>query len=524
MDYKTTATPRATIGDIPVFCAFDELVDIGKVVPNPKNPNTHPKSQIELLAKIIRAQGWRSPITVSNRSGLIVKGHGRLQAAILLETDKVPVDYQNYATEAEEIADLTADNRLAELADMNTTMLADVLAEFDTGEMPLELTGYTESDMEEILASIAGGDDAEPNDQDTDREQPLPPMSKPGDLWILGSHRLICGDATNEDTINLLMDGETGAMVHTDPPYGVSYETKSGKFGMIRNDEKTHDELYNRLLLPVFNLYRKHTKERAAFYIWHASSTRRDFEDAMTAAGLMEVQYLIWAKNGISLGRSDYQWAHEPCFYAAKAGETPAFYGDRSQHTIWRVTTRSDGSMNTVLGGGGSPHGWEGRKALHRRQAPEREKTPVSPYGGREEPAPVPRGSDGHCLGSGQGNEYAPPNAETGGDCSPCHREQQQTRRNRLGLLRRKWEHAAWCGGDGSEVLHRRTGSRILRRDRVQICTAHREHRGDMYPGRRRTAIHRPGERVGSRKRERGRSSRHAHPCSGCSACRPSYF
>lgn len=352
MDYKTTATPRTTIGDIPVFCAFDELVDLEKIIPNPKNPNQHPPEQISLLAKIIKAQGWRAPITVSTRSGFVVRGHGRLMAANALGIDKAPVDYQNYATEAEEIADLTADNRLAELAEMSATMLADVLAEFDTGEMPLELTGYTESDMEEILAAIAGEDDAEPNDQDTERDQPLPPMSKPGDLWILGSHRLICGDATNEDTINLLMDGETGAMVHTDPPYGVSYETKSGKFGMIRNDEKTHDELYNRLLLPVFNLYRKHTKERAAFYIWHASSTRRDFEDAMIAAGLMEVQYLIWAKNGISLGRSDYQWAHEPCFYAAKAGETPAFYGDRAQHTVWRITTRSDGSMNTVLGGG----------------------------------------------------------------------------------------------------------------------------------------------------------------------------
>ena len=351
-NYKTGAEPRGMIGEIPVFCAYDELLDIGKAVPNPKNPNTHPKAQIELLAKIIRAQGWRQPITISNRSGLIVKGHGRLEAAILLGQDQVPVDFQNYATEAEEIADLTADNRLAELAEMNNTMLADILADFDTGEMPLELTGYTEEDLASIIDAIAGEEDAEPNDQDNEQEQPLPPMSKPGDLWILGQHRLICGDATDAATIDRLMDGEKAAMVHTDPPYGVSYETQSGNFGMIKNDDKTHDELYQKLLLPAFNLYRKHTIEKAAFYIWHASSTRRDFEDAMTAAGLMENQYIIWAKNGIALGRADYQWAHEPCFYASRAGVSPNFYGDRAQHTVWRVTTRTDGTMMTVLGGG----------------------------------------------------------------------------------------------------------------------------------------------------------------------------
>ena len=262
------------------------------------------------------------------------------------------MEYQDYSSEAEEYADLTADNRLAELADMNATMLADLLAEIDTGELPLELTGYTEEDFDGLIESITGADDAEPNDQDDEHDQPLPPMSKPGDLWLLGPHRLICGDATDEPTIERLMDGEKAAMVHTDPPYGVSYETQSGKFAMIKNDDKTHDDLFYKLLLPAFNNYRKHTIDEAAFYIWHASSTRRDFEDAMTAAGLMENQYIIWAKNGISLGRADYQWAHEPCFYASKAGISPKFYGDRAQHTVWRVTTRKDGQMMTVLGSG----------------------------------------------------------------------------------------------------------------------------------------------------------------------------
>ena len=351
-DYKTSAEPRAMIGDIPVFCTFDELLPVEKVIGNPRNPNTHSQKQVDLLAKIISSTGWRANITISNLSGYVVKGHGRLAAAIKAGMDKVPVEYQNYTSEAEEWADLTADNRIAELADMNNTMLADLLAEIDTGEFPLELTGYTEEDLEGIIGAIAGEDDAEPNDQDDEHDQPLPPMSKLGDLWILGPHRLICGDATDAATIERLMDGEKAAMVHTDPPYGVSYETQSGNFAMIKNDDKTHDDLYYKLLLPAFNNYRKHTIAEAAFYIWHASSTRRDFEDAMTAAGLMENQYIIWVKNGISLGRADYQWAHEPCFYASKAGVSPNFYGDRAQHTVWRVTTRQDGAMMTVLGSG----------------------------------------------------------------------------------------------------------------------------------------------------------------------------
>lgn len=242
-------------GEIPVYCAFDEIVALADLTPNPRNPNRHPDEQIKLLAKIIEKQGWRQPVKVSTRSGLIVSGHGRYQAAQLLRCP-VPVDFQDYATDEEELADLTADNRIAELAENDEEMLAEILAEIDLSELPTELTGYTD------------------------------------------------------------------------------------------------DDLYNTLLLPAFNNYRKHTIPKAAFYIWHAGSTRRDFEDAMTQAGLAERQYIIWAKNGISIGRSDYQHAHEPCFYAAKDGETPNYYGDRAQHTIWRVTTKQDGLQMTVLGGG----------------------------------------------------------------------------------------------------------------------------------------------------------------------------
>lgn len=354
IDYETTATPKATTADgVPVFCSHDEIVGIEKAIPNPKNPNQHSADQVEMLAKIIEATGWRQPITISKRSGFIVKGHGRLAAAAFRHWKEVPVDYQEYANDAEEWADLIADNRLAELATLDTGRLIDLINDMDTGEAPVELTGYTEEDIAEIIAALSGADDTEDDQADAAVEPPDNiPMSKAGDLWQLGNHRLICGSATDEKTVERLMNGEKADLVNTDPPYGVSYESQSGKFDKIKNDDLTGDDLMKTLLIPAFKNYAKHTKDDAAFYIWHASSTRRDFEDAMTAAGIVEKQYIIWVKNAPVLGHADYQWAHEPCFYAEKAGQSAHFYGDRAQRTTWKVVLRAEDGTATVLSGG----------------------------------------------------------------------------------------------------------------------------------------------------------------------------
>ena len=153
-NYKSEAEPKAWADGVPVYCAHDAIVDVAKLVPNPKNPNQHPDNQIQLLGRIIRQTGWRAPITVSNRSGFIVKGHGRLSAALLEGFKAVPVDYQNYASEAEEYADLVADNRIAELAEIDQKMLAEIFAEIDTEEIPIELTGFTEKEVEDLVAVV----------------------------------------------------------------------------------------------------------------------------------------------------------------------------------------------------------------------------------------------------------------------------------------------------------------------------------------------------------------------------------
>jgi hypothetical protein len=135
---------------IPIYCSFNEIVPIKKAVPNPNNPNRHPPEQIRLLAKIIKAQGWRSPIVMSRRSGFIVKGHGRLMAAEALDVDEVPVDWQEYATEAEEWADLQADNQIAELAEWDSEVAVAKMLEFE-GEIDLELFGIPESNLKDLL-------------------------------------------------------------------------------------------------------------------------------------------------------------------------------------------------------------------------------------------------------------------------------------------------------------------------------------------------------------------------------------
>lgn len=230
-DYKADAEPKAWADGVPVYCAHDKIVDVAALVPNPKNPNTHPDSQIQLLGRIIRQTGWRAPITVSKRSGFIVKGHGRLAAALLEGVKEVPVDYQNYTNDAEEYADLVADNRIAELAEIDQKLLADIFADIDTGEIPMELTGYTEDEVESLVTALSEALHNDLNEPDEIPEAPTPEetVTQKGDLWIIGRHRVVCGDATNEKDRELLLDGAHPEILLTDPPYCSGGFQESGR-------------------------------------------------------------------------------------------------------------------------------------------------------------------------------------------------------------------------------------------------------------------------------------------------------
>ena len=213
---KNDTKPRAFADGIPVYCAYDEIVPIGQLRANPKNPNKHPQDQLEKLGKIIRGNGWRNPITVSTRSGLIVKGHGRLLTAELEELKEVPVEYQNYESEEAELADLTADNRIAELAEMDSKMLADIFADIDTGAIDFELSGYTDKEYEKLATALSEAVHNEVNDQNAEIESPGEPITKRGDTWILGDDNQVTvelSETASEEMMPEFVDAIVGLYI-----------------------------------------------------------------------------------------------------------------------------------------------------------------------------------------------------------------------------------------------------------------------------------------------------------------------
>ena len=182
-----------------VQCAYSELIKIENIKPHPRNPNTHPQKQIELLAKIIAETGWRSPVVVSNRSGFVVKGHGRLAAALYAGFEFVPVDLQDYDSEEQELSDLVADNRIAELSEMNTDLLDGILLDLHGDEFDMELAGF--SDWLPVMEDAEGLTDPD------DVPEAAPPVCERGQVWRLGDHRLMCGDSTSLSNVQTLMGG-----------------------------------------------------------------------------------------------------------------------------------------------------------------------------------------------------------------------------------------------------------------------------------------------------------------------------
>ncbi|MTI83451.1 MAG: site-specific DNA-methyltransferase [Firmicutes bacterium] len=333
------------VSKIPIHCAYDEIRDIASLVPNPRNPNQHPENQIQLLAKIIKNQGWRAPITVSNRSGFVVRGHGRLMAAQLLGLDQVPIDRQDYDSEAEEWADLVADNRIAELAEIDEDKLKELLQELNDGDFDLDLTGFDEEQIKDLIGVEDTEIDPPVNDDDFDVQDALDEITEPetkyGELWRLGRHFLMCGDATKKADVYRLMQGNKAALVVTDPPYNVAVESLSERLSSdgrenILNDDMPAEE-FKKFLDKVFARYAEVMDPKAAIYIFHPSSYQREFEDSMNAAGIVTRAQCVWVKNATTFGFAQYKYKHEPVFYAFLKGKAPAWYGDRKQTTVWKA-------------------------------------------------------------------------------------------------------------------------------------------------------------------------------------------
>ena len=324
MAQKPDTKPRTHADGIPVYCAYDEIVPIGQLRPNPKNPNKHPQDQIEKLGKIIRGNGWRNPITVSTRSGLIVKGHGRLLTAQLEELKEVPVEYQNYESEEAELADLTADNRIAELAEMDSKMLADIFADIDTGAIDFELSGYSEEEYKDIATALSEAVHNEINDPDAVIEPPADPISKRGDIWILGGrHRVMCGDSTSEKDKAALLNGEMPQILLTDPPYCSGGFQESGKgVGSIGTDRKggnptiANDTLSTRGYQSLMRNVLDNITPLVA-YIFTDWRMWINLFDVTEAAGFGVRNMIVWNKKTPGMGQG-WRTQHELIMYGQR--------------------------------------------------------------------------------------------------------------------------------------------------------------------------------------------------------------
>lgn len=323
MNYTTEAEPKAHADGCPVFCAHDKIVPIKDLRENPLNPNKHPDDQIRALAAIIKAAGWRQPITVSKRSGLIVKGHGRLMAAKHAKLKEAPVDYQNYANEEEELADLMADNRIAELAEIDSVKLAEAFEAVDTGAIPFEMTGYEESFYQELATALCESDHSEKEEnEDVLPPPPEAPFTKLGDVWILGRHRVMCGDCTQKSSREILFDGKTPEILLTDPPYcsggfqetgksngSIGTDRVDGNIPTIANDTlstRGYQKLIKQMLdgVPCLIAY-TFTDWRMWIYLF----------DMMESSGFGVKNMIVWDKGSPGMGIG-WRTQHELCMFA----------------------------------------------------------------------------------------------------------------------------------------------------------------------------------------------------------------
>ena len=304
-----------------------QLVPIEKLVPYVNNARTHSPEQINKLRSSIREFGFINPVIIDRDFGVIA-GHGRILAAKEEKIDKVPCVFADHLSEAQKKAYIIADNRMAVDAGWDEELLRVEIEALQAEAFDLSLTGFDEKELSKLFDD---GTDIKEDDFDVDEELSKPTFSKAGDVWTLGRHRLLCGDSTKAESYETLMQGKKANLVLTDPPYNVNYEGTAGK---IRNDNMADGKFY-RFLLDAFSNIEKVMADDASIYVFHADTEGLNFRKAFSDAGFYLSGCCIWKKPSLVLGRSPYQWQHEPCLYGWKKNGKHQWYSDRKQTTIW---------------------------------------------------------------------------------------------------------------------------------------------------------------------------------------------
>ena len=319
-----------------------EAVD--KLIPYAKNARTHSDEQVAQIAGSIKEFGFNNPILV-DKDNSVIAGHGRLMAARKLGMDKVPVVELDHLTESQRKAYVLADNRIALNSGWDTSMLSLELQDLKD-DIDLSLLGFDPDELDALLNPIEETEGL--TDEDAVPDVPDEPKTKLGDIYILGNHRLMCGDSTSIDSVEKLMNGQLADQLVTDPPYNIAYEGGSKKREQIKNDEMA-DEEFRQFLKDVYIAANAVMKAGAVFYIWHADTEGYNFRGAARDMGWKVRQTLIWNKDNSAFGRSDYHWKHEPCLYGWKEGAAHLWAADRKQTTVIECKRPSKSDLHPTM-------------------------------------------------------------------------------------------------------------------------------------------------------------------------------
>lgn len=305
------------------------LADIETLIPYARNSRTHTDAQVAQVAASIKEFGFLNPVIIAE-DNTILAGHARVLAARKLGLSKVPCIKAESLTDAQKRAYIIADNKLSLNAGWDEELLAVEISDLKSEAFDLSLLGFGEDELEKLFRSEAD-DKIKEDDFDIDSELQKPAVTKEGDLWTIGRHRLLCGDSTLKGNLERLMQGAKANLTVTDPPYNVNYEGNAGK---IRNDNMGNEDFHT-FLLAAFNRMHENMASDASIYVFHADTEGLNFRKAFDEAGFYLSGCCIWKKPSLVLGRSPYQWQHEPCLFGWLKDGKHKWYADRKQTTIW---------------------------------------------------------------------------------------------------------------------------------------------------------------------------------------------
>ena len=316
-----------------------ERRSVESLIPYARNARTHSEAQVAQIAASIKEWGWTTPVLVDEDSGIIA-GHGRVMAAQKLALKEVPVMVATGWTEAQKKAYVLADNQLALNAGWDTDLLKVELQEINGLDFDMGLMGFSDDFLQSVLVETTEG----LTDEDAVPDVPEEPETKPGDVWILGRHRLMCGDSTSADDVAKALNGVEPHLMVTDPPYGVEYSAGWRNEAMPqKNDPKRWKDGSGRATGAVANDDKADWREAWSLfpgdvaYVWHADRFSHHVAASLEVCDMQMRALIIWAKNQLVIGRGDYHPQHEPCWYAVRKGRKGHYCGGRKQTTVWNI-------------------------------------------------------------------------------------------------------------------------------------------------------------------------------------------